>query len=98
MEADRALEEKTLALEERKMQLVHEVSMRELELKSRQASETSSNDGSISSDSSGEKRMHISKDLVPSFVVGDDVVNWFQAYEVAFAMHRMPGEDWGVRL
>ena len=38
--------------------------------------------------------MHIPEDLVPNFVVGDDIDNWFKAYEVALEMHRIPKEDW----
>ena len=44
------------------------------------------------------KRVHIPKDLVLSFVVGDEIDNRFEAYEVALAMHSVPEEDWGVSL
>ena len=51
--------------------------------------------GFSSTASSGEKKVNLPKDLVPSFVVGDNIDNWFKAYEVALSMHRVPKEDWG---
>ena len=45
-----------------------------------------------------DKRVHIPKDLVSSSPVGDDIDKWFEAYEVALEMHRIPEEDWGASL
>mgnify|MGYP002804857701 CR=1 FL=1 len=65
------------------------MSLKELTLREREVS----NGGSISKISSEPRRVHIPKDLVPNFVVGD---NWFKAYEAALEMHRIPKEDWGL--
>ena len=80
------------------MQLAHEVSLKEVEIKARQSPESSNNGGRIPAVHTGEKRIHIPKDLVSSFVVGDDIDNWFEAIDVALAMHRVSEEDWGVSL
>ena len=53
-----------------KLQVAHEVSLRELDIKAKQAPETSNNDGSIPAVHIGEKRVDIPKDLKLSFVVG----------------------------
>ena len=75
------------------MLLALQVNRRELDLKLRE----SRTGGSISStESSGEKNVHIPKGLVPSFVVMDDIDNWFKAYEVALSMHKISKEDWGL--
>ena len=56
------------------MQVTHEVNMRELDPKQR----LSRNGGSISTTaSSSEKRVCIPKELVPNFVLGNDIDNWF---------------------
>ena len=69
--------------------------LKELESRARQTSGSSSNGGSNTVVPPTERKVHIPKDLVYSNVIGDDIVNWFQAYEEALEMHRVPLEDWG---
>ncbi|KAJ1169992.1 hypothetical protein NDU88_001873 [Pleurodeles waltl] len=82
VEAERALAEKKLLLD-------HELSLKELEIKARQ-SESSNNGGSIQTGPAGEKKVRIPKNVVPSFVVGDDIDKWLAAYEVALRAHEVP--------
>ena len=70
--------------------------MKELDIKARQAPEPSSNGDSIPAVQTGENTVQIPKELVPRYFVGDDIDNWFKAYEVALAMHRVSMEDWGL--
>ena len=76
------------------MQNAHKVSMKELVLREREAS----HGGSTSRDSSENQRVRIPKDLVPGYVVGDDIDNWLQEYEVAMEMHRVLKGDWRGQL
>ncbi|KAJ1093870.1 hypothetical protein NDU88_006959 [Pleurodeles waltl] len=68
-ERDEAAAERAFA--ENKLLLAHELSLKELEIKARQ-SESSSNGGSIQTGPAGEQKVRIPKNVVPSFVVGDD--------------------------
>ncbi|KAJ1140719.1 hypothetical protein NDU88_007064 [Pleurodeles waltl] len=87
--------ERTLA--ENKLLLAHELSLKELDIKARQ-SESSSNGGSIQTGPAGEKKVRIPKNVVPSFVVGDDIDKWLAAYEVALRAHEVPEGQWGTAM
>ena len=76
--------------------LAQEVSLKELEFRARQISGSSKNGDSNTVVPTTDRRVHIPKDLVPSYVVGDDIDNWFEAYELALGMHQVPTEDWGL--
>ena len=88
--AERALEEKKLALEEKKKLLTHEMSQKELDLKAKQITESSDDGGSDTEVPRRGKRVHSPRGLVTSFVEGGDIDNWFGAYEVALGMHQVP--------
>ncbi|KAJ1217002.1 hypothetical protein NDU88_004599 [Pleurodeles waltl] len=90
VEAERALAEK-------KLLLAHELSLKELDIKARQ-SESSNNGGSIQTGPAGEKKVCIPKNVVPSFVMGDDMDKWLAAYEVALRAHEVPEGQWGVAM
>ncbi|KAJ1211568.1 hypothetical protein NDU88_006926 [Pleurodeles waltl] len=98
-EAERAAKqvEAERALAEKKLLLAHELSLKELEIKARQ-SESSNNGGSIQTGPAGEKKVRIPKNVVPSFVVGDDIDKWLAAYEVALRAHEVPEGQWGVAI
>ncbi|KAJ1201972.1 hypothetical protein NDU88_005776 [Pleurodeles waltl] len=98
-EAERAAKqvEAERALAEKKLLLAHELSLKELEIKARQ-SESSNNGGSILTGPAGEKKVRIPKNVVPSFVVGDDIDKWLAAYEVALRAHGVPEGQWGVAM
>ncbi|KAJ1214393.1 hypothetical protein NDU88_002012 [Pleurodeles waltl] len=98
-EAERAAKqvEAERALAENKLLLAHEMSLKELEIKARQ-SESSNNGGSIQTGPAGEKKVRIPKNVVPSFVVGDDIDKWLAAYEVALRAHEVPEGQWGVAM
>ncbi|KAJ1129906.1 hypothetical protein NDU88_008267 [Pleurodeles waltl] len=91
-----AMEEKRLAIEERKIILAHELSMKELDLKAQKA-EYSADGGSISSVSS-HQRLHMPKSLIAKYNVGKDIDGSFEARKTALQMHRIPKEDWGTSL
>ncbi|KAJ1172732.1 hypothetical protein NDU88_004575, partial [Pleurodeles waltl] len=82
------------ALAEKKLLLAHELSLMEVEIKARQ-SESSSDGGSIHAGLAGDKQVRIPKNVVPSFVVGDDIDKWLAAHEVALRAHGTPEEHWG---
>ena len=44
------------------------------------------------------KKVHIPKDLVPSYLVGDDITKCFAAHEMALRVQRVREEDWGASL
>ncbi|KAJ1103803.1 hypothetical protein NDU88_001224 [Pleurodeles waltl] len=98
-EAERATKqvEAERALTEKKLLLAQELSLKELEIKARQ-SESSNNGGSILTGPAGEKKVRIPKNVVPSFVVGDDIDKWLAAYEVALRAHEVPEGQWGVAM
>ncbi|KAJ1101065.1 hypothetical protein NDU88_006139 [Pleurodeles waltl] len=98
-EAERAAKqvEAERALAEKKLLLAHELSLKELAIKARQ-SESSNNGGSIQTGPAGEKKVRITKNVVPSFVVGDDIDKWLAAYEVALRAHEVPEGQWGVAM
>ncbi|KAJ1198141.1 hypothetical protein NDU88_001985 [Pleurodeles waltl] len=77
------------ALAERNLLLAHELSFQELEIKARQ-SESSSDGGSMRAGAVGDKQVCIPKNVVPGFVVGDDIDKWLAAYEVALRAHGTP--------
>ncbi|KAJ1101478.1 hypothetical protein NDU88_006545 [Pleurodeles waltl] len=85
------------ALAKKKLLLAHKVSLKELDRKSRQ-SEFSSDGGSIHAEPAGHKKIHITKNVVPSYVVGDDIDKWLGAYKVALRAHGVPEEQWGAGL
>ncbi|KAJ1217080.1 hypothetical protein NDU88_004675 [Pleurodeles waltl] len=85
------------AFAEKKFLLAHELSLKELDLKAKQ-SESSSNGGSIQTGPAGEKKFCIPKNMVPSFVVGDDIDKWLAAYEVALRAHEVPEGQWGTAM
>ncbi|KAJ1152290.1 hypothetical protein NDU88_005066 [Pleurodeles waltl] len=95
--AERAEAGAERALAEKKHLLAHELSLKELEIKVRQ-SEYSSDGGSIHAGPVGEKKVHVLKNVVPSYVVGDDIDKWLAAYEVALRAHGTSEEQWGVAL
>ncbi|XP_078528378.1 NACHT, LRR and PYD domains-containing protein 3-like [Lissotriton helveticus] len=92
------LEEKKLQREHegKKLQLEHERSLKELELKAR--SEDTRPSGNRETPSPVEAKVHIPKDVVKEFYKGDDIQQWFKAYEVAITSHRVPEKDWGAGL
>ncbi|KAJ1114638.1 hypothetical protein NDU88_002873 [Pleurodeles waltl] len=96
IEAERAEPEAERALAE-KLLLAHELSLKELDLKGKQ-SESSNNGGSILTGPAGDKKVRIPKNVVPSFVVGDDIDKWLAAYEVALRAHEVPEGQWGVAM
>ncbi|KAJ1118677.1 hypothetical protein NDU88_006865 [Pleurodeles waltl] len=98
-EAERAAKqvEAERALAEKKLLLAHELSLKELEINARQ-SESSNNGGSIQTGPAGEKKVRIPKNVVPSFVVGDDIDKWLAAYEVTLRAHEVPEGQWGVAM
>ena len=55
--------------------MAHGVSLKELEIKARRATDSSSYGDRVPAVSNGEKRVHIPKDVVPNFFVGDVVDN-----------------------
>ncbi|KAJ1091554.1 hypothetical protein NDU88_004673 [Pleurodeles waltl] len=73
-------------LAEKKFLLAHELRPKELELKSREC-ESSSDGASIHTGPAGDKKVHIPKGVVPSYVKGDDIDKRFSAYEVALRAH-----------
>ncbi|KAJ1205576.1 hypothetical protein NDU88_001004 [Pleurodeles waltl] len=85
------------ALAEKKLLLAQELSLKELDLKAKQ-SESSSNAGSIQTGPAGEKKVCIPKNVVPSFVVGDDIDKWLAAYEVALEAYEVPEGQWGTAM
>ncbi|KAJ1123242.1 hypothetical protein NDU88_001715 [Pleurodeles waltl] len=95
--AEREAQAAERALAEKKLLLAHELSLKELDLKAKQ-SESSSNGGSIQTGPAGEKKVRIPKNVVPSFVVGDDIDKWLAAYEVALRAHEVPEGQWGNDL
>ncbi|KAJ1187169.1 hypothetical protein NDU88_003948 [Pleurodeles waltl] len=99
MEAERAAKQKEAerALTEKKLLLAHELSLKELEIKARQ-SKSNSNGSSIQTGPAGEKKVRIPKNVVPSFVVGDDIDKWLAAYEVALRAHEVPEGQWGTAM
>ncbi|KAJ1092684.1 hypothetical protein NDU88_005794 [Pleurodeles waltl] len=97
IEAERAGAAAESALAEKKLLLAHELRLKELDLKAKQ-SESSNNGGSILTGPAGEKRVRIPKNVVPSFVVGDDIDKWLAAYEVALRAHEVPEGQWGVAM
>ncbi|KAJ1101430.1 hypothetical protein NDU88_006498 [Pleurodeles waltl] len=97
VEAERAEAAAEKALAEKKLLLAHKLSLKELEIKARQ-SEPSNNGGSIQTGPAGEKKVCIPKNVVPSFVVGDDIDKWLAAYEVALRAHEVPEGQWGTAM
>ncbi|KAJ1088424.1 hypothetical protein NDU88_001581 [Pleurodeles waltl] len=89
IEAERAEAAAERALTEKKLLLAHELSLKELEIKARQ-SESSSDGVTIRAGPVGDKQVHIPKNVMPSFVVGDDIDKWLAAYEVALMAHGTP--------
>ncbi|XP_078506925.1 uncharacterized protein LOC144767301 [Lissotriton helveticus] len=90
------LESKRMALEERKLQLEFDVKMREMSLKEKALDHPPS--GGSTTPVQVESRVHIPKDVVKEFFKGDDIGQWFRAYEVAMLSHRVPERDWGAGL
>ncbi|KAJ1217648.1 hypothetical protein NDU88_005241 [Pleurodeles waltl] len=95
--AEREAKADERALAEKKLLLAHELSLKELEIKARQF-EPSSDGGSIHAGPVWEKKVCIPKNVVPSFVVGDDIDKWLAAYEVSLRAHGTSEEHWGAAL
>lgn len=85
-----------LALEKKKLNMEHDRSLRELEIKARSL-EISPSGGSTPS-MPVEARVYIPKDVVKEFFKGDDIGQWFKAYEVAMSSHPVPEKVWGAGL
>ncbi|KAJ1135000.1 hypothetical protein NDU88_001446 [Pleurodeles waltl] len=81
IEAERAEAAAERALAEKKLLLAHELSLKELDLKAKQ-SESSNNGGSILTGPAEQKKVRIPKNVVPSFVVGDDIDKWLAAMKL----------------
>ncbi|KAJ1203963.1 hypothetical protein NDU88_007744 [Pleurodeles waltl] len=97
IEAERAEAAAERALAEKKLLLAHELSLKELDLKAKQ-SESSSNGGSIQTGPAGEKKVCIPKNVVPSFVVGDDIDRWLAAYEASLEAYEVAEGQWGAAM
>ncbi|XP_078535221.1 uncharacterized protein LOC144821952 [Lissotriton helveticus] len=79
-------------LEEKKLMLEHERVLKELEFKTKAGETTTS--GSKTSPPPVDTKVHIPKDVVKEYYKNDDIQQWFTAYEVAMAAHRVPLRDW----
>ncbi|KAJ1188673.1 hypothetical protein NDU88_005432 [Pleurodeles waltl] len=86
-------DERRAVLEERKMQLAHELNLKELDQRSQ-----SSKDGGSNPTVQPERRVHIPKDLVRDYKREDDIYLWFKGYESALHMNLVPEAHWGAAL
>ncbi|KAJ1124173.1 hypothetical protein NDU88_002634 [Pleurodeles waltl] len=86
-------DERRALLEERKMQLAHELNLKELDQRSQ-----SSRDGGSNPTVQPERRVHIPKDLVRDYKREGDIYLWFKGYESALHMNLVPEAHWGAAL
>ncbi|KAJ1175082.1 hypothetical protein NDU88_000373 [Pleurodeles waltl] len=86
------LEKMRMAIEEKKVLLAHELSLRELDQRSQ-----SSRDGG-SNAQCRLRAVHIPKDLVKDYIREDDIFLWSKGYESALHMNLVPEAHWGPGL
>ncbi|KAJ1121078.1 hypothetical protein NDU88_009206 [Pleurodeles waltl] len=79
------LEKMRMAIEEKKLLLAHEFSLRELDQRSQ-----SSRDGGINIAVQPERRVHIPNDLVKDYKREDYILLWFKGYESVLHMNLVP--------
>ncbi|KAJ1104313.1 hypothetical protein NDU88_001725 [Pleurodeles waltl] len=92
-EREYQLEQRRLALEEKKITMAHELSLKEIDHRSQ-----SSRDGGSNPTVQPERRVHIPKDLVRDYKREDDIYLWFKGYESALHMNLVPEAHWGAAL
>ncbi|KAJ1199297.1 hypothetical protein NDU88_003134 [Pleurodeles waltl] len=92
-EREYQLEQRRLALEEKKITMAHELSLKEIDHRNQ-----SSRDGGSNSTVQPERRVHIPKDLVRDYKKEDDIYLWFKGYESALHMNLVPEAHWGAAL
>ncbi|KAJ1190731.1 hypothetical protein NDU88_000053 [Pleurodeles waltl] len=92
-EREYQLEQRRLALEERKLVMAHELSLKKMDHRSQ-----SSRDGGSNPRVQLERRVHIPKDLVKDHKRADDIYLWFKGYESALHMNLVPEVHCGAGL
>ncbi|KAJ1218283.1 hypothetical protein NDU88_005866 [Pleurodeles waltl] len=82
---EREREERKMVIEEKKILMAHELSLKELDQRSHSRRDCGSN-----FTVQPERRVHIPKDLVKNYKREDDIYLWFKGYESAVLMNLAP--------
>ncbi|KAJ1089891.1 hypothetical protein NDU88_003034 [Pleurodeles waltl] len=87
------LEKMRMDIEEKRLLLAHELSLRKLDQRS-QSSRVRSSNNTVQP----ERRVHIPNDLVKDYKREDDILLWIKGYESALNINLVPEAHWGAGL